>query len=39
MTLVLMDVVIGSGADEFLRPTPEVSDYEPADEPVHQGGH
>jgi NADH-quinone oxidoreductase subunit J len=38
-TLVLMDVAIGAGVSEFLRPEPEVDRAEPTHEPAHHGGH
>lgn len=38
-TLVLMDVAVGAGAAEFLRPAPEAAEIEPAHGPAHHGGH
>lgn len=38
-TLVLMDVAVGAGAAEFLRPEPEASAPELEHEPVQHGGH
>jgi NADH-quinone oxidoreductase subunit J len=38
-TLVLMDVVSGAGADEFLRPASEAPQLEPTPEPAHHGSH
>ena len=38
-TLVMMDVAIGVGATEFLRPEPVGADPEPVHEPAHHGSH
>lgn len=38
-TLVLMDVAVGAGAAEFLRPEPDAPAPEHQHEPAHHGGH
>ena len=38
-TLVLMDVAVGGGATEFLRPEPEAVESEPERGAAHHGGH
>ena len=38
-TLVLMDVAVGAGASDFLRPEPGADEVEPLHETAHHGGH